>query len=150
MCTPWMCGRLVAQCGAANFQKKTKQKNVSYRIKLKSSIVCVFLSALQVYLGCRRRFWMLFLTYLNKTLFFASSIFGNDRQRRKHRQNQLFMYKVKNHIQNLLPFLSKICRAAINTSNVQFWKLCIKRKSYHCYFFKNCCATNLSHIQGVR
>ena len=77
-----ICVRLVAQCGAAKFSKKTKQKNVSYCIKLKSSIVCVFLPALQVYLGCQRRFWMLFLTYLNKTLFFASSIYGNDRQSR--------------------------------------------------------------------
>ena len=141
----------MAQCGAAKISKqKTKQKNVFYCMKLKSSIVCVLLSALQVYLGCQRRFWMLFLTYLNKTLFFASSIFGNDRQRRKHRQNQLFMYKVKNHIQNLLPFLSKICRAAENTSNLQFWKLCIKRKSHQRYFFKNYCATNLPHIQGVQ
>ena len=69
--------RSVAQ---QNFQKKTKQKNVSYCIKLKSSIVCVFLPALQVYLGCQRRFSMLFLTYLNKTLFFALSIYGNDQQ----------------------------------------------------------------------
>ena len=124
-----------------------KRNWLSVRWRIGTLIVCVFLSALQVYLGCQRRVWMLFLTYLNKTLFFASSIFGNDQQRR---QNQLFMYKVKNYTQNILPFLSKICRAAENTFNVQFWKLYIERKSYHCYFLKNCCVTNLAHIQGVR
>ena len=68
----------------------------------KSSIIGVFLHALQVYLRPQAWFRMTFLTYLTKIIFSLKSIysiFGNDLQRRFFQSS---ICKVKNDIQNLL------------------------------------------------